>query len=84
MPSVFWKGTAYSTIYRKITAEGVERKEQLQWLKDHGCDEIQGYIFSKPLPAALIEKRYFPQTQQESAGEVPGARAETSSLSANC
>ncbi|TMG81433.1 MAG: EAL domain-containing protein, partial [Betaproteobacteria bacterium] len=33
-------------------AEGVEKKEQLDYLDDHGCDEIQGYYFSKPLPAA--------------------------------
>ncbi len=33
-----------------IVAEGVERMEQAQWLLDHGCDYIQGYYFSKPLP----------------------------------
>ena len=31
-------------------AEGVEDKEQLDFLRLHGCDEIQGYYFSKPLP----------------------------------
>ncbi|ADN10056.1 EAL domain-containing protein [Sulfurimonas autotrophica] len=30
-------------------AEGVETKEQYEWLKDKGCDMIQGYYFSKPL-----------------------------------
>ena len=35
-----------------VVAEGVEKKEQLDYLDDHGCDEIQGYYFSKPLPAA--------------------------------
>jgi EAL domain-containing protein (putative c-di-GMP-specific phosphodiesterase class I) len=30
-------------------AEGVENKEQMQFLKDIGCDQIQGYYFSKPL-----------------------------------
>jgi diguanylate cyclase (GGDEF)-like protein/PAS domain S-box-containing protein len=33
----------------KITAEGVENKEQLKFLADRNCDEIQGYLFSKPL-----------------------------------
>ena len=33
----------------QITAEGVETKEQLDFLKEHGCDEIQGYYYSKPL-----------------------------------
>lgn len=33
----------------KIIAEGVENREQLSYLIDHGCDEIQGYYYSKPL-----------------------------------
>jgi EAL domain-containing protein (putative c-di-GMP-specific phosphodiesterase class I) len=33
----------------KVVAEGVENKEQLTYLKEHKCDVIQGYYFSKPL-----------------------------------
>jgi polar amino acid transport system substrate-binding protein len=33
----------------KVTAEGVETIEQLNFLKNHKCDKIQGFIFSKPL-----------------------------------
>jgi diguanylate cyclase len=34
-----------------VVVEGVESKEQLAFLKKRGCDEYQGYFFSKPLPA---------------------------------
>lgn len=34
----------------KTVAEGVENVEQLAYLRDMGCDQIQGYIFSRPLP----------------------------------
>ena len=34
-----------------VIAEGVETKEQFELLEDLGCDIIQGYYFSKPIPA---------------------------------
>ena len=33
----------------KIIAEGVESEEQVSYLKEYGCDAIQGYHYSKPL-----------------------------------
>lgn len=34
----------------KVIAEGVETQDQANYLKAHGCNQIQGYYFSKPLP----------------------------------
>lgn len=38
----------------KLIAEGVETVEQLEYLKGKGCDLVQGYYFSRPLPADQI------------------------------
>ncbi|MCP4615926.1 MAG: EAL domain-containing protein [Bradyrhizobium sp.] len=38
------------------TAEGVETKDQLDWLRAEGCDEVQGFLFSAARPAGEIEK----------------------------
>jgi PAS domain S-box-containing protein len=38
----------------KVVAEGVETQEQSEFLRNLGCDQIQGYIFSKPIPSAEI------------------------------
>jgi diguanylate cyclase (GGDEF)-like protein/PAS domain S-box-containing protein len=40
------------TLKFKVVAEGVETEEQLRFLRSHGCDEMQGYYFARPLTVA--------------------------------
>lgn len=44
----------------KVVAEGAETREQLQYLLQHGCHQIQGYVYSKP-----VKKEVFSQLMQK-------------------
>ncbi len=41
-----------------VVAEGVEKKEQLEWLRGHGCYRYQGYLFGRPTPIEYLFESY--------------------------
>ena len=54
-----------------VIAEGVETKEQLDYLREHHCDEIQGYYYSRPVPADEFETFF---TKQFESPVKPGSK----------
>jgi diguanylate cyclase (GGDEF)-like protein len=45
-------------LHMVVVTEGVENKEQVEYLAEAGCDMLQGYYFSKPIAVDEFEKRY--------------------------
>jgi diguanylate cyclase (GGDEF)-like protein len=54
------------------TAEGVETREQLDRIVSEGCTEMQGFLFSRPLPAPEIERLYLAR-REKASGETAAA-----------
>ena len=54
----------------RVIAEGVETQSQLQFLRENECDEIQGYLFSRPVDAGTLRKLLIANDQPDASGGV--------------
>ena len=61
-----------------ITAEGIERKGQLEWLRRRGCHEVQGFLLSMPLSARDLEQRFL--VPQAPDATLPGLHAASGAM----
>src|SRR5205807_6510453 len=52
------------TLNMTTTAEGVETEQQLETLRAAGCTEMQGYLFSRPVPAPELARQFFARRDQ--------------------
>jgi diguanylate cyclase (GGDEF)-like protein/PAS domain S-box-containing protein len=64
----------------KVVAEGVETKAQFDFLRSLGCDQIQGYYFSKPIPASEVVMMLYKTMTRDAANAVPAQVAEVRPL----
>ena len=51
-------------------AEGVETEEQLRQLRLLGCDEMQGYLYGKPVPVETFEQQYMSSLPERSREQL--------------
>jgi diguanylate cyclase (GGDEF)-like protein/PAS domain S-box-containing protein len=65
----------------RTIAEGVEQEAQAQFLRDEGCNEVQGYLFGLPLPAEEFTRRFL-AAQSDQEGSTPSSSAPHSQAAA--
>ncbi len=58
------------TLRKEVVAEGVEREDQLEFLRRLGCEKVQGYLYSRPLPADQIASYARERSEQLCAAGV--------------
>lgn len=64
-----------ATLGMVTTAEGVEREDQLAELRREGCTEVQGYLFSRPMPVGHIKDRSVEDALPSTVVALPVAKA---------
>ncbi len=57
-----------------VLAEGIETKEQLDWMMDRGCDLGQGFYFARPLPLNELFK-WLEKNKQHKTGKAKGVKS---------
>ena len=67
-----------------ILAEGVETPEQLAALRDEGCDEVQGYLFSKPVPVHEAWRMIAVEQERRFRGELRKGSPKATSHASEC
>jgi len=64
----------------RVVAEGVETVEQLRWLRDERCDDVQGFLLARPLAvselAGVIERRVWFAQDADGLGPAPAVEAD--------
>jgi len=67
----------------QTVCEGVETAEQVRFLREIGCDKLQGYYFSPPVPLPVLLERYY-QTEATENSKQASSTAPTAIGSDNC
>jgi diguanylate cyclase (GGDEF)-like protein len=56
-----------------VTAEGIERKSQLEWLRDRGCHEGQGFYLSRPISSLRLVEQFLKSNTPRLAAQSTGS-----------